>query len=64
MSCMSARTLGSVAPVTGAVHRSTQIARSAIWGAQIWEISRNLWKAVARKEIRRMESEGRKGEID
>jgi hypothetical protein len=25
-------------------------------GAQIWEISRKLWKAVARKENRRMES--------
>jgi hypothetical protein len=45
LSCTGARTPGSVAPVTGAAHRSA-----------IWEISRNLWKAVARKEIRRMES--------
>jgi hypothetical protein len=52
MSCTGARTPGSVAPVTGAAHRSAQ-------GAQIWEISRSLWKAVARKENRSMESRGK-----
>jgi hypothetical protein len=37
--------------VTGAAHRS------AIWeSAQIWEIRRSIWKVVARKENRRMES--------
>jgi hypothetical protein len=48
MSCTGARTLGSVVTVTGATPKS------AIWEGT--QIRRSIWKVVARKENREMES--------
>lgn len=59
LSCTGARTPGSVAPVTGAAHRS------AIWGARRSGRSAGTYgKQWPGRKLEEWKVEGRKGEID